>query len=105
MTAPTAGVVGDIPVREGDRVTKATLLTTIDANVGLEVYLNVPVQQAPKLRVGLPGPAASTTRAHDRGREDQFRLAVRRHATQTVLVKTPVSVPGTLRTDQYVRAQ
>ena len=24
--------------------------------------------------------------------------------TQTVLVKTPVSVPGTLRTDQYVRA-
>ena len=50
VTAPTAGVVGDIPVREGDRVTKTTLLTTVDANAGLEVYLNVPVQQAPKLK-------------------------------------------------------
>ena len=54
VTAPTAGVVGDIPVREGDRVTKSTLLTTVDANAGLEVYLNVPVQQAPKLKLGLP---------------------------------------------------
>jgi len=54
VTAPTTGVVGDIPVREGDRVTKATQLTTIDANAGLEVYLNVPVQQAPRLKVGLP---------------------------------------------------
>ena len=27
VTAPASGVVGDIPVREGDRVTKSTLLT------------------------------------------------------------------------------
>ena len=54
VTAPTAGIVGDIPVREGDRVTKATKLTSIDANAGLEVYINVPVQQAAKLHVGLP---------------------------------------------------
>ena len=54
VTAPTAGIVGDIPVREGDRVTKATKLTSVDANAGLEVYINVPVQQAPKLRLGLP---------------------------------------------------
>src|SRR3954463_7815864 len=54
ITAPTAGIVGDIPVHEGDRVTKTTQLTTIDAQAGLEVYLNVPVQQAPQLRTGLP---------------------------------------------------
>ncbi len=105
VTSPTAGIVGDIPVREGDRVTKATLLTTVDANAGFEVYLNVPVQQAPKLKPGL------TVRLVD---ESGARLAEEKIAfvspsvderTQTVLVKTPVTVPGTLRTDQYVRAQ
>jgi len=40
-------------VRVGDRVTKSTPLTTIDSNAGLEVYINVPVQQAPRLRPGL----------------------------------------------------
>ena len=47
-------MVGDIPVRVGDRVTNATILTTVDDNQGLEVYLQVPVQQAPNLSVGLP---------------------------------------------------
>ena len=31
-----------------------TVLTTVDDNQGLEVYLHVPVQQAPDLTVGLP---------------------------------------------------
>ena len=52
---PEAGVVGDIPVRVGDRVTNATILTTVDDNQGLEVYLQVPVQQAPSLTVGTAG--------------------------------------------------
>src|SRR5262245_22270974 len=54
VTAATAGIVGDVPVRQGDRVTRATVLTTIDDFAGLEVYINVPVQQAPMLKVGLP---------------------------------------------------
>ena len=80
VTSPTAGIVGDIPVREGDRVTKATLLTTVDANVGLEVYINVPVQQAPKLKPGLTVRLVDESGPTDRRREDQFHLAVRRHA-------------------------
>jgi len=32
VTSPTAGTVGDIPVRPGDRVTKTTVLTTVDEN-------------------------------------------------------------------------
>jgi RND family efflux transporter MFP subunit len=54
VTAPTAGVVGDIPVRVGDRVTQSTELTTLEDNTGLELYVNVPVQEAPALKVGLP---------------------------------------------------
>ena len=54
VVAPTAGVIGDIPVRQGDRVTRATLLTTVDDTGSLEVYIGVPVQQASSLHVGLP---------------------------------------------------
>ena len=105
VTAPTSGVLGDIPVHEGDRVTKNTLLTTIDENAALEVYLNVPVQQAPQLRPGLPvrllndkGEPVATERI-------TFISPSVDDATQTVLVKLPVSVPGGFRTSQYVRAQ
>jgi RND family efflux transporter MFP subunit len=43
VTAPSAGIVGDIPIREGDRVTPSTAITTIDASEGLEAYINVPL--------------------------------------------------------------
>ena len=104
VTAPTTGIVGDIPVREGDRVTKATQLTTIDANAGLEVYLNVPVQQAPRLKVGLPVRIVDENGGTIAEEKINFVSPSVDEKTQTVLVKTPVSVPGTLRTEQYVRA-
>ena len=104
VTAPTAGIVGDIPVRVGDRVTKATMLTSIDANIGLEVYVSVPVQQAPKLKLGLPVRIVDDTGATVAEEKINFISPSVDENTQTVLVKTPVSVPGTLRTDQYVRA-
>jgi RND family efflux transporter MFP subunit len=104
VTAPASGVIGDIPVHEGDRVTKSTLLTTIDANVGLEVYLNVPVQQAPKLRLGLPVRLVDETGATLANEKISFISPSVDTTTQTVLAKTLVSAPAGLRTDQYVRA-
>ena len=47
VTAPSAGIVGDIRVVVGDRVTRSSMLTTVDENDVLEVYISVPVQQAP----------------------------------------------------------
>jgi RND family efflux transporter MFP subunit len=105
VTAPSGGVVGDIPVREGDRVTKSTLLTTVDANVGLEVYLHVPVHQAPNLKLDLPVRLVDETGASLAEEKISFISPSVDTQTQTVLVKTPVTVPGNLRTDQYVRAQ
>src|SRR6185312_15803131 len=54
VAAPTSGVVGDIPVREGDRVTTSTMITTIDDKAGLEAYIQVPLDRSPELRLGLP---------------------------------------------------
>ena len=49
VTAPSAGIVGDIPIRQGDRVTPATVITTIDQPEGLEAYVNVPLERAGEL--------------------------------------------------------
>jgi multidrug efflux pump subunit AcrA (membrane-fusion protein) len=54
VTAPAAGVVGDIPVRVGDRVTTSTVITTISDNAGLEAYIYVPIERAQDLKLGLP---------------------------------------------------
>jgi RND family efflux transporter MFP subunit len=105
VIAPAAGVVGDIPVRLGDRVTQSTVLTTIDDNQGLEVYLQVPVQQAPQLSEGLPvrlvddrGEAIMTTTI-------TFVAPSVDPQTQSVLAKAALAEPGGFRTDQFVRAR
>src|SRR6266478_4636982 len=47
LTAPFAGVVGDIPVHVGDYVSPLTLLTTVDENAELEAYIYIPTERAP----------------------------------------------------------
>ena len=106
VTSPNAGTVGDIPVNVGDRVTRSTVLTTVDENDVLEVYINVPVQQAPQLKVGLPvrliddrGQVLATNRI-------TFVSPTVDTATQSVLAKAQlVDGRGDFRSDQFVRAQ
>jgi len=105
VSAPTAGVVGDIPVRVGDRVTNSTRLTTIDQSSGLEVYVNVPVQEAGHLRLGLP-----VHLVDDQGRllttaQLSFVAPSVDAGTQSVLAKARLAETVGLRTDQFVRAQ
>src|SRR6266849_5200965 len=54
VTSPMNGIVGDIPVRIGDRVTVSTMLTTIDEPGTLEAYVYVPAERARNLNLGLP---------------------------------------------------
>src|SRR6195256_5125843 len=54
VTSPMDGIVGDIPVRMGDRVTVSTLLTTVDEPGALEAYIYVPAERAKNLKPGLP---------------------------------------------------
>jgi RND family efflux transporter MFP subunit len=105
VTAPTAGVVGDVPVRLGDRVTKSTLLTTLDDNSGLEVYVSVPVQQAPQLRVGLPVRLLDDSGGVISQERITFISSSVDDSTQTVLVKTAVGDSNRFRTDQFVKAR
>ena len=106
ITAPANGVVGDIPVRVGDRVTKSTMLTTVDQNDSLEAYVSVPVSQAAGLREGLPvrimddeGKIVATNRI-------SFVSPNVDTTTQTILVKARLDEGrGRFRADQFVRVR
>ncbi|HEV2697930.1 MAG TPA: efflux RND transporter periplasmic adaptor subunit, partial [Terriglobales bacterium] len=54
VTSPTDGIVGDIPVHVGDRVTTTTMLTTVDQPGNLDAYIYVPVEHSHDLRIGEP---------------------------------------------------
>ncbi len=54
IRAPFAGIIGDIPVHQGDYVSPTTMLTTLDENSGLEAYIYVPTERAAMVRQGLP---------------------------------------------------
>jgi RND family efflux transporter MFP subunit len=107
ITAPTAGIVGDVPVRVGSQVTPQTLLTTIDQNDTLEVNVSVPIERAAALKIGLPLQVWSS----DGGQRVAATTVsfVSPHAdeqTQSLLVKGVVkNADGALRAAQYVRAR
>src|SRR5712691_9137243 len=106
VTSPMDGIVGDIPVHMGDRVTVATMLTTIDEPGALEAYIYVPAERAKNLKAGLPvrlldtaGNSVSETRI-------TFVSPQVETDTQTVLAKATIENPrGKLRIAQQVRAQ
>ena len=107
VTAPTSGIVGDVPVRVGNQVTTQTVLTTIDQNETLEIHISVPIERAAALKSGLPIRILSN--------DGSTELASTKVAfisphvddqTQSVLVKGLVQNPGSrLRASQYVRAR
>ena len=104
--APVNGIVGDIPVHVGDRVTNTTALTTIDERSGLEVYLPIPSDRAKELKIGAPvqildasGNVVLTTRV-------DFISPQVDTSSQSVLAKAPVEqAADRLRSQQLVRAR
>jgi RND family efflux transporter MFP subunit len=105
VRSPTAGVVGDVPVRVGDSVTRSTVLTTIDQNAGLEVYVNVPVQEAQRLEVGLPVDLLDGDGRLITSSRLSFVSPAVDARSQSVLAKATIDKPEGLRTEQFVRAR
>lgn len=93
VTAPTDGIVGDIPVHVGDRVTNTTLLTTVNQMGGLEAYIYVPVDHASELRVGDPVALLDGAGKVIGQSKIYFVSPQVDNTTQTVLAKAPVANP------------
>ena len=106
VVAPWTGIVGDVPVHVGDRVTSATQLTTVDKPGSLEVYVYVPVERSSQLKMNLPvqilngeGNVAADSRV-------TFISPQVDNTTQTVLVKARIANRNdALRQSQFIRAR
>lgn len=106
VVAPWAGIVGDIPVRVGDRVTTTTMLSTVDKPGSLEAYIYVPVERSAQLKADMPvqivdgnGHALADSRI-------SFLSPQVDNTTQTVLVKARIANnEDRLRNLQFIRAR
>jgi RND family efflux transporter MFP subunit len=107
VSAPTAGIIGDVPARVGNQVTTQTVLTTIDQNATLEVQVQVPIERASDLRNGLPLLILSSDGSEKVAATTVNFVSPRVDGeTQSVLVKGTVPNPGgVMRPSQYVRAR
>ncbi len=106
VSAPADGIVGDIPVHVGDRVTVSTLLTTIDLPGALEAYIYVPADRAKDLRLGLPVRLLGENGESVSDTQITFVSPQVETDTQTVLAKAAVeNARAKLRIAQQVRAQ
>jgi RND family efflux transporter MFP subunit len=106
VVAPRAGVVGDVPVRVGDRVLTTTQLATVDRPGSLEAYIYVPIEKSAQLKMNLPvqivdGSGNSLAQSRITFISPQVDTA-----TQTVLAKATIANANeSLRTAQFIRAR
>ena len=106
VSSPMDGIIGDIPVRMGDRVTVSTLLTTVDEPGALEAYIYVPVERSKGLRVGLPVKLLTESGDFLASTVITFVSPQVDPDTQTVLAKAAVpNSQAKLRISQQVRVQ
>ncbi len=106
VSSPMDGIVGDIPVRVGDRVIVSTLLTTVDEPGALEAYLYIPAARGKDLRLGLPVKLLDEAGNVRTASQITFISPQVDPETQTVLAKAAVpNSKANLRIAQQVRAQ
>ncbi len=106
VVAPASGIVGDVPVHVGDRVTTATQLTTIDQPGSLEAYVYVPIEHSAQLKMGLPVQVIDSNGKVLADSRISFISPQVDNTTQTVLVKARIANGNdALRQSQFIRAR
>lgn len=106
VVAPRGGIVGDIPVRVGDRVTTSTQLTTVDQPGSLEAYVYVPVERSSQLKMNLPVQVLDSTGKVLADTRVSFISPQVDNTTQTVLIKARIANENdALRQLQFIRAR
>jgi RND family efflux transporter MFP subunit len=106
ITAPFAGIVGDVPIKVGDFVSTTDTLGSLVQNNQLELRLSVPLERAPLLRTGLPVELSDPQgKPLGTGRINFVEPQVQANA-QSILAKAIFDNPqGQLRDQQFVRSR
>ncbi|MFZ0477647.1 MAG: efflux RND transporter periplasmic adaptor subunit [Terriglobales bacterium] len=106
VVAPRAGIVGDVPVRVGDRVVTTTQLTTVDRPGSLEAYIYVPIEKSAELKMNLPVQIVDGSGNLLASSRITFISPQVDNSTQTVLAKAQIQNSNdALRTAQFIRAR
>lgn len=106
VVAPRAGIVGDVPVRVGDRVLTTTNLATVDRPGSLEAYIYVPIERSGQLKMNLPVEIVDDSGKMLAQSRITFISPQVDTATQTVLAKATIeNSDDSLRTAQFIRAR
>jgi RND family efflux transporter MFP subunit len=106
VVAPRAGIVGDVPVRVGDRVLTTTTLSTVDRPGSLEAYIYVPIEKSAQLKMNLPVQIVDASGNPLASSRVTFISPQVDTATQTVLAKATIANSNdSLRTAQFIRAR
>jgi RND family efflux transporter MFP subunit len=106
VTAPWGGIVGDVPVRVGDRVAVTTQLTTVDKPGSLEIYVYVPIEHSSQLKMNLPVQVLSGDGKVVADSRISFISPQVDNTTQTVLAKARIANSNeALRQSQFIRAR
>src|SRR6202790_276611 len=106
VVAPRAGIVGDVPVRVGDRVVTTTVLTTVDRPGSLEAYVYVPIEKASQLKMNLPVQIVDGEGKLLAASRVTFISPQVDNTTQTILAKATITnANNSLRTAQFIRAR
>jgi RND family efflux transporter MFP subunit len=106
VTAPSTGIVGDIPVHVGDRVTTTTMLTSVDKPGSLEAYVYIPVERSSQLKMNMPVQIVDGSGRVIADSRVSFISPQVDNATQTVLIKSRIANnEDRLRNLQFIRAR
>jgi len=106
VRAASDGVIGDIPVHQGDYVSPASALTTLDSGSDLEAYIYIPAERSADIRMGLGIDLADNDgKVLDRTSINFVSPQVD-SSLQAILVKAPVhSASEALRNAQLAKSR
>jgi RND family efflux transporter MFP subunit len=106
VTASSNGIVGDVPVHVGDRVTTTTTLTSVDKPGSLEAYVYIPVERSSQLKMNMPVQIVNGSGDVMADSRVSFISPQVDNTTQTVLIKSRIANnEDRLRNLQFIRAR
>ena len=105
ITAPIDGIVGNILPKVGDYVESGEQITSIVQNETLELNIGVPVEQASRLKLGLPVEIIDRKGEALASGNINFISPRTDRSSQAILVKAAFSNNGRLKDDSFARAR
>ena len=105
IVAPIDGVVGNIDPKIGDYVEPGDELTTITQDSTLELNIRVPIEQASRLKLGLPVEIMDQQGKANAKGEISFVSPRVDRTSQAILIKATFSNDGRLLDDGFARAK